>query len=320
MSFTHIRTLIERLWPGCCPADFDTHRITRFATDPSKRHSKSGWIRLFPDGAAVVGDFRADFKQYVAANGPVRSPGEARRIVAKAARLQEQQRLEEAEMRTHAKADNAAFFDSADPLTQHDLGGKYLHSRHVYFHGGNKDRVLRFHKAAPYFEDRVLIGYFPAILSRVTDVNDEAVAIHRTYLDPMGGKARVGNPKKLTMASAPLVGSSIKLFKPRVCNGLRTIAIAEGLETAVACFVLNGVPVEAATSASLMRGYVWHRSIENLLIYTDNDENGAGQIAGAKLATRAHQAGLDCRILTPRNVGEDWADVLMNSRAKEQRL
>ncbi|MBI4229529.1 MAG: hypothetical protein HY608_01710, partial [Planctomycetes bacterium] len=65
---------------------------------------------------------------------------------------------------------------------------------------GEVPEALRFDPAHPYFEDRKLIGKFPAILAQVLDVRGELVALLRVYLATDGpGKAKVAEPKKLTL-------------------------------------------------------------------------------------------------------------------------
>lgn len=309
-----INALLNTLWPGSAFQDHYTPgKIHRFSTHPKKRHDKSGWVLVFHDQrGGVVGDYRTDFQQYVAADSDNLPPAEMRRILAQAKRQQEQEHLDLVQSYVRSKEQNRILWDEGNQITRHDAAGKYLMNRKVFGEGGNIDQAMRFHDAVPYFEVGQFLGYFPAMLAAITNVSGEMVAIHRTYLDPLGTKAKVPSPRKITRGSAPLAGCSIKLLKSRPVEGVQTIALAEGIETAWAVHHLNGFPVEATVSANLLARYVWHPSMERLVICADNDENGTGQRSARTLATRAQQAGLDCRILTPKTPGWDWADVLVS--------
>ena len=153
------------------------------------------------------------------------------------------------------------------------------------------------------------MGLHPAMLGAVTDVTDQLVSVHRTYLTQKGLKADLPVVKKLTGCSARLAGCSVKLHSPGRVHGELSIGVAEGIETALACFAACDTPTVSAISAQGLSRYQWPRGVTNLLIYADNDHNQVGQRAAQTLAQRAKKAGLAERIVTPPQSGTDWADV-----------
>ena len=109
--------------------------------------------------------------------------------------------------------------------------------------------------------------------------------------------------RKLTGAAGSLAGACIPLHKPaRGC-----IAIAEGIETAMAGWCASALPTVAAYSAGNLAAYRWPAGVQRLVIFADHDK--AGQDAAAALQGRASAAHLRCDVLTPTDPGADWCDV-----------
>ena len=67
---------------------------------------------------------------------------------------------------------------------------------------------------------------------------------------------------------------------------------------------------EAAYSAGALAGWAWPTDLRRLVIFADAD--AAGRAAADKLQGRAVRAGLECSVMTPTEVGADWADVWAN--------
>ena len=147
------------------------------------------------------------------------------------------------------------------------------------------------------------------MLGAVTDVAGQLVSIHRTYLSEDGQKADVEIVKKLTGSSARLAGCSVKLGVSDLCHGVKTLAVAEGIETALACMT-TGMPTVSAISAQGLTAFHWPGDVVNLIIFADNDVSQVGQRAAAALQRRAKQRGLATQVFTPPIAGMDWADVL----------
>jgi len=95
------------------------------------------------------------------------------------------------------------------------------------------------------------------------------------------------------------------LFKPADVLG-----IAEGVETALACYKLFGIPTWAALSADNLKMFEPPGDIAGLHIFADNDASYAGQTAAFTLAQRLIAKDLPAEVHIPDTVDTDWLDVL----------
>ena len=163
----------------------------------------------------------------------------------------------------------------------------------------------------PYYLDGKDAGDFDVMSADVTSPDGIVVSRHRTYLCPKGdGKLTEidGAPvtaRKLTKGQIPK-GSAIRL-----CNEKDVLAVAEGVETALAVREGSGVACwscVSATGLALFEPPPWAYLIE---IWGDTDESQAGQRAAARLSDRLRGKGVDVRVMLPTVVGRDWLDVLV---------
>lgn len=175
-------------------------------------------------------------------------------------------------------------------------------------------KVLRFHPTLGYYEkdaegkSRKVTDY-PALLACVQGQDGHAITLHRTYLKN-GRKAFAHNAKKLL--SAGINGAAVRLF-----NATEELAIAEGIETALAVHLATGWPVWAALSAGNMEKLWIPEQVRRVSIYADNDAGGsfAGQAAAFALARRLAREKLpdgtarEVQVFIPPEPGDDWADV-----------
>ena len=173
--------------------------------------------------------------------------------------------------------------------------------------------VLRVHPALPYYETSEggrLVGTFPALIARVTDLQGRAVTLHRTFLAADGsGKAPVHSPKKL--CSPPVVnslrGAAIHLY-----HAADRLAVGEGLETALAVRILTGLPAWSCVSAHGLETAALPRGLGELTVAGDNDPHGVGERAAHRLAQRAQREGVPVvKVSVPKRTGADWLDVLV---------
>lgn len=137
----------------------------------------------------------------------------------------------------------------------------------------------------------------PAMVARIT--GPRGFAIHRTYLDPEGGKADV-EPNRMMLGETK--GGAVRLLE-----GRGALLVAEGIETALSLPRNANDAVWAALSASLMREMELPTAEvgRHLVIGADGDE--AGRAAARVLAARAHAAGWAVEIATAPD-GKDWND------------
>lgn len=141
-------------------------------------------------------------------------------------------------------------WSESQPLRAGDPADTYLKCRGLDFLA-RWPAVLRCHPGLPYFDGREVRGRFPCLVALVQGPAGRPVSLHRTYLRSDGaGKAPVPAPKKLLSPVEPGAtrGGAVRLFRP---GG--ALALAEGIETALAIYEASGIPVWATVSAGGMR-------------------------------------------------------------------
>ena len=187
------------------------------------------------------------------------------------------------------------------------IGRRYLEARGIKLGALPAWPLLRLHPALPYREGGEVLGTFPALLARVEHPRHGLVALHRTYLAPDGsGKAPVPASKKLTSPIFPGAtrGAGIRLLAVEGDG----VAVAEGIETALAIAVATGLPVFAAVSANGMAAWLPPQGVKRVLIGADGDD--AGRKAATALARRLLAAGIRVRLAIAEE-GHDWLDALV---------
>ncbi len=195
------------------------------------------------------------------------------------------------------------------PVTIANPPGMYLHRRGLLIPA--EADSLRFHPALPYWKQGddgqpEFIGRFPALIARIQRPDGMGAGLHRIYLEQDGRKFSVdGLPSKKLMKAGELSGAAVRLGKP---DGDR-LAIAEGIETALAFTRLTGCPCWAALSASLMPSVWIPEGVERVYIAADNDP--AGERAAQRLAGRLVNDGVAAWIVRPEH-GNDWNDDLLH--------
>lgn len=212
------------------------------------------------------------------------------------------------------KADRASeMWDHAAPVREGDPVGKYLRGRGITFSEYPSD--LRCHPSLAYWEmddsgKPVKTGTFPAMLAVVRSPQGRPVGIHRTWVMPDGsGKAPVQSPKKIFKVH-DLVGGSVRLFP---VSG-DTLAIAEGLETALSVRLLYGEPCWSCISAHGMEGFIPPEGVSTVRIFADRDINKTGERAALALADRLRIKGKAARIFLPEpryGLKADFNDILL---------
>ena len=160
---------------------------------------------------------------------------------------------------------------------------------------------LRFHPGLPYSEDKSVLGCFPAMMAIVRNAQGHPVGFHRTYLSKEGEKAPVPFPRKLT----PLVGSAnaVQLSPPE-----DRLAIAEGIETALAFWTLSEIPTWACLSSVGIERFIPPAGVKEIVIAGDYDP--AGIRAADILTKRLSAQEIEVNAVFPDGRGQDWNDVL----------
>lgn len=170
---------------------------------------------------------------------------------------------------------------------------------------GTVPAALRYVSALPYYnEDGRVTGRYPAMVAAVQRADGELIGVHRTYLDGGGpGKAPVPTPKK---SLGPVRGGAVRL-----AEAADVLALAEGIETALAVMQATGTPTWATISASGMVAVRLPRTVRTVEIWADHDRGQAGQDAAQQLAAHLRREGRRSCVFIPPTVGTDWLDALV---------
>lgn len=148
------------------------------------------------------------------------------------------------------------------------------------------EKNLYFHPGMAYWQDGVK-SVHPAMVAIFRNLAGAGATMHITYLTEDGKKANVESPRKILPVILPLPGCAIQLFNP--ANGV--LAVAEGIETALAVKQLDDLPVWACGNAGQMAALDVPESVNELLIYADEDESFTGPQAAYTLAKRMKAKG-----------------------------
>jgi hypothetical protein len=157
----------------------------------------------------------------------------------------------------------------------------------------HEDGALRFHPRCYYRPDEdAPTETWPAMIARVTDLDDRITGAHRTWLAPTGrGKAPIDTPRR---AMGDLLGNAVRFG---VANDV--LAAGEGIETMLSLrCVLPTLPMVAALSANHLAAILLPLTLRRLYIARDAD--AAGDAAVTALTERAEAAGIEAIALSPR--------------------
>jgi putative DNA primase/helicase len=206
---------------------------------------------------------------------------------------------------TQTRASLNALWRHAMPVHRGDPADLWLRSRcmglDIY------PPALRTGWSVRHYDDRQNVSCHPAMLAMVTAPDGRPSTIHRTYLTSDGLKAPIEKARKLYSSAAK--GAAIRLNPPA-----KVLGIAEGIETALAAARLFEVPTWAGVCANMLEQFEPPTTVEKLIIFSDNDVNGAGQRAAYALAARL--TGRMCvTVQIPNKPDTDWNDVLLDSRS-----
>jgi hypothetical protein len=146
----------------------------------------------------------------------------------------------------------------------------------------------------------------PAMIAKVVNVDDEFVAVHRTFLLPDGSDKAAVDKKQQRMSLGPVTGGAVRLapFDPE-----RALIVGEGIESTLSLMQLRRLPGWAALSVPGLKSLVLPRAVERVLVAVDHDRNGAGEAAAREAGRRWLAEGREVRLAIPRRFG-DWNDVL----------
>lgn len=149
----------------------------------------------------------------------------------------------------------------------------------------------------------------PAMVAVITGPDGQNVSLHRTFLAG-AVKLDAADCRKVMPGRLPK-GCAVRLSPLGSQDDV--LGIAEGIETALSASALFGIPVWAVLNTSMMRSWVPPQQIREVVIFADNDTNGAGQ-AAADALRQALAKTHTVSVQLPPTVGTDWNDELMKTR------
>jgi putative DNA primase/helicase len=151
------------------------------------------------------------------------------------------------------------------------------------------------------------VTFHPAMMAMVTDASGRPATIHKSYITTTGTKAPVDKVRMFAPGNVPAGGAV------RLAPAEPTLGVSEGIETAFSASKMFGIPTWAALSDWGVEKFEPPADIKRLVIFADNDQNGAGQRAAYALAARlSGRIAVDVKI--PEQPGTDWNDVLRGNR------
>jgi putative DNA primase/helicase len=180
-------------------------------------------------------------------------------------------------------------------LVDHYLDGRGLTQYRPY-------DILRFHPCLYHKESQT---YAPAMVAMLQSAeHGRHVAIHRTWLDPAGGKAKL---KPVRKALGPTLGHTVRL-----ALGGNEVLLGEGIESVLAAMQLFGIHGGwAALSSSGLAGVVLPDYVDNVRIAADHDPVGLKAAYAAR--ARLRREGRKVEIVYPPKSGMDFNDVLLGT-------
>jgi putative DNA primase/helicase len=190
-------------------------------------------------------------------------------------------------------------WETSNPIKRGDPASLWLKNR-----VGN----ILFPSCLRYTEKMVYAGdpptYHHGMIARVDGPDGSPQTIHRTYITQDGQKADVEEVRRL-MPGTVEPGSAVRLFEPK--GGI--LAVAEGIETALAVLKITALPCWATINTTNMQAFTPPKDVEELYIFGDNDAKFAGQAAAYTLAKK-FASKIRVHVILPEKVGMDWNDVL----------
>lgn len=198
----------------------------------------------------------------------------------------------------------AAPFDASDSRQKPLL--RYLQRRGLAEVNEAALMNLRFEER---FFDRESRQWCSAMVTAVRDVSGQLVTLHRTLLTETGQKADVSVPKRLMRLpeSRTINGCAIRFGEPH-----DTLALAEGIETALSVTVATGLPCWSCINAGGLERIAVPSHVKRVLIFADKDRSGTGERAAAELCCRLQAQGVEPQIVViPEEIpeGMDGIDV-----------
>jgi len=178
------------------------------------------------------------------------------------------------------------------------LAGRGLH--------GPIPEAVRFHRrgqlAYPWNLEGGDVRTWPAMVCLIQHASGAPCGLHVTALKSDGsGKADLRNGSRRMLGD--VAGGAVRLAP---IGADQVLAVAEGVETALAFRQLSGTPTWAALSAGGVGAFNPPPGLKRLIVAADADDNGKCMTAARALAERARSRTEV--VILPAPAGTDWCD------------
>ncbi len=146
----------------------------------------------------------------------------------------------------------------------------------------------RLHASAPFERH-------PALVAAVTDDAGRIAGVHRNWLDPAGGKAKLVEPRR---SLGHILGNAVRFPALDPTGDAATLVAGEGIETVLSLRdILPTASLAACLSAGHLAAFRPPPGIRHLFIARDNGK--AGRRAARRLLDCMRAHGLTVTILRP---------------------
>jgi putative DNA primase/helicase len=195
---------------------------------------------------------------------------------------------------------------------------EYLNGRGIYTLPTSS---IKFSKAE---FDRENNRSFQTMYSIATDDHMNIIYNHKTFLEN-GKKADVTRNKKIYSALDNKVvctscgSTSSQSCAIRLFEAGETLGISEGIETALSATQLSKIPCWSVINTAVMKVFKAPKGVKTLVIFADNDKNGAGLAAAMVCANKNVLANNDVNqvfIRWTEDAGVDFNDMLAMKNKK----
>ena len=194
-------------------------------------------------------------------------------------------------------------WDSAISIGQASASDRCLGRRAVP--GGVRALNLRHHPAAPVSVYRSGERTRPALVARISDVDDRLTGVELAYLDPNGAPASGLRLARKTVGLVP-AGAAVRLAFPAA-----SMLVSEGVITTLSAMARFDLPGWALMAAHNLAVWSPPRGVRRVLIAADR--GAVGEQAAERLRRRLQSDGLHAEAIRPDRPFGDWNEAAMHA-------
>lgn len=178
-------------------------------------------------------------------------------------------------------------WDTARSLIDGDPVTTYLRGRRI---GPPYRSALRYHPSAPIMEGG---GQHPAMIALISHANGNCTGIHLTYL-ATGGAGKAAGLRSGKKMLGSVTGAAC--WPNMICERM---AIAEGIESAIAVERLHRLPCIAALAAGNLHRVALPPQVRKLVIVADQEPSGKGLEAAHRAIAHYRRLGIRVEAIAP---------------------